>query len=183
MVFGVLCFVGAFALTCYNLLDAYAAGRRSTIVAQKIAQEITDSGITEVSQRETPTIEIDGVQYIGFLELPKLSLTLPVAAEYTIEQLSKSPALYSGTFTSADSVIAAHNYVTHFGRLRRLEVGDELIFTDAAGRKYEYTVGWIENVLPSDSEHMIKKNGWELTLFTCNYDKSVRYTVRCIQKK
>ena len=181
IVFGALCLIGALSLAVYNMAGAATAGKKAEAVVDRLITDIPSNPPTDTPKKVTPTIVIDGVRYLGYINIPRLNLNLPVAADYSFEQLSKSPALYSGAFTDGNAVVAAHNYVTHFGRLRRLKVGDELIFTDAEGTQYLYTVGWTEDVLPSNHEQMVNKNGWDLTLFTCNYDKSVRYTVRCVK--
>lgn len=180
--FGILCLIAALVLTVYNLIGAADAGKKATAVVEKLEEDISKKETQIEVSKEAPTIVIDGVRYLGYLKIPRLDLSLPIAADYTFEQLYKSPALYSGAVDDGDAVIAAHNYVTHFGKLRRLEVGDELLFVNASGKRYLYTVGWEENILPSDREQMISRDGWDLTLFTCNYDKSVRFTVRCILK-
>jgi sortase A len=41
-------------------------------------------------------------------------------------------------------VITAHNYRTYFGKLKELEVGTEVIFTDAAGNRFEYKVAAVD---------------------------------------
>ena len=180
LVIGIFCLVAALSLTAYNLIDAARAGKQAAKVANELSHHISNnSSVTEDSQ-QAPTVIIDGVAYLGYLTVPELDLTLPIAAEYNFQQLYTSPALYSGGFAQADAVVAAHNYATHFGRIRTLEVGDELVFVDANGKQYQYTVGWQENILGSDGEHMLQDNGWDLTLFTCSYTKGVRYTLRCL---
>ena len=51
-------------------------------------------------------------------------------------------------------MIAAHNYRTHFGKLKGLETGDEVIFTDAAGNRFEYKVAVVEALTPQSVEDM-----------------------------
>lgn len=179
VIFGVLCLVAALSLTVYNLIEATIAGNKAASVAQRLSEDISKNGDSQEDE-PVPTMVIDGVKYLGYLKVPKLKLTLPVAAEYKYEQLYTSPALYFGAFPDGNAVVAAHNYNAHFARLRRLEVGDEILFIDANDKKYRYTVGWQENILASDREHMIDDNGWDLTLFTCSYTKGVRYTLRCL---
>lgn len=130
--------------------------------------------------REMPTVELDSTRYLGRLEIPELRLNLPVAASFSMKQLTKTPALYAGSVYGGDMVIAAHNYNSHFGRLNQLEVGDEVRFVAADGRVYRYVVGWSEKVAPSESEEMVADTNWDLTLFTCTYNGKQRFTLRCV---
>ena len=75
-------------------------------------------------------------------------------------------------------MITVHNYRTYFGKLKELEVGTEVIFTDAAGNRFEYKVAAVEALTPQSVEDMT--NGeWALSLFTCTLDGKSRVTVRC----
>ena len=75
-------------------------------------------------------------------------------------------------------MITAHNYRTHFGKLKELEVGTEVIFTDAAGNRFEYKVAVVEALTPQSVEDMTSGE-WALSLFTCTLDGKSRVTVRC----
>ena len=75
-------------------------------------------------------------------------------------------------------MIAAHNYRTHFGKLKELEVGTEVIFTDAAENRFEYKVAAVEALTPQSVEDMTSGE-WALSLFTCTLDGKNRVTVRC----
>ena len=37
-------------------------------------------------------------------------------------------------------IVAAHNYDSHFGRIRKLDSGDRIDFTDVTGTVYHYQV-------------------------------------------
>jgi sortase A len=79
-------------------------------------------------------------------------------------------------------VIAAHNYKTHFGRLRELQLGDEIQFTDVDGNKFLYTVEELEILSPTAVEEMTD-SGWALTLFTCTIGGKTRVAVRCSEQE
>ena len=60
-------------------------------------------------QREMPTMELNGYDYIGVLEAPSLELTLPVMDRWDYERLKISPCRFSGKVYEDDLVICAHN--------------------------------------------------------------------------
>ena len=122
--------------------------------------------------------DLDGAACIGVLEIPKIDLKLPVLSEWSYPLLKKAPCRYSGSAYLDNLVIAAHNYRTHFGKLKELETGDEVIFTDAAGNRFEYNVAAVEALTPQSVEDMTSGE-WALSLFTCTLDGKNRVTVRC----
>ena len=77
-------------------------------------------------------------------------------------------------------VLLAHNYETHFGRLRELQPGDEIDFTDTAGNVHRYAVKEGLIVDPADV-HKVTASGCPLTLFTCTPGGEMRYSVRCTE--
>ena len=132
----------------------------------------------DTSGAEKVIIEIRGEKYIGILEIPSLSLTLPVRAEWTYAGLKKTPCLFWGGVFPEAMVILAHNYPSHFGNLRYLKPGDPVCFTDATGQRCEYVVELLETLRPEQVESMIQTD-YPLTLFTCTPGGEDRVTVRC----
>ena len=75
--------------------------------------------------------------------------------------------------------MAAHIYVRHFGKLRRLLPDDEVVFTDVEGRVFSYRVVMSEILQKTQGEDMVSDD-WDLSMFTCDYGGRVRLTVRCL---
>ena len=78
-------------------------------------------------------------------------------------------------------VLAAHNYPKFFGNIKHLKKGDDIYFTALNGNEIEYKVDKIETLYPEDVEGMTNTE-YELSLFSCNYPKDKRVTVRCIKQ-
>lgn len=193
---GLLLFAAALALSVYNLWDGYRAEQSREKLLEEYRdknQDISDKGEkTEESDGQIPdyqlnpemempeiTLEdLDGAACIGVLEIPEINLKLPVLSEWSYPLLKKAPCRYSGSAYLDNLVIAAHNYRTHFGKLKELETGDEVIFTDAAGNRFEYKVAVVEALTPQSVEDMTSGE-WALSLFTCTLDGKNRVTVRC----
>ena len=137
---------------------------------------------TRDPQREMPEVEIDGAAYIGTLELPALSLSLPVLSQWSYAGLRQAPCRYKGSAYLDNLIIAAHNYPAHFGRLKELWAGDAVIFTDAEGTAYAYTVTETET-LDGAAVRDMEAGDWDLTLFTCTPGGKSRVTVRCVRSE
>jgi len=191
---GLLLFAAALALSVYNLWDGYRAEQSREKLLEEYRdknQNISDEGEqAEESDGQIPDYqlnpempevmleELDGAACIGVLEIPAIDLKLPVLSEWSYPLLKKAPCRYSGSAYLDNLVIAAHNYRTHFGKLKELETGDEVIFTDAAGNRFEYKVAVVEALTPQSVEDMTSGE-WALSLFTCTLDGKNRVTVRC----
>lgn len=130
---------------------------------------------------EMPTQEIDGNSYIGVLEIPKFELSLPVMSEWSYPKFKKAPCRYVGSAYTGNLIIAAHNYDRHFGKIKTLELGDLVRFTDVEGNVFNYAVSGFETLGKKDVEQM-EAGEWDLTLFTCTPGGAKRVTVRCVQR-
>lgn len=186
---GVLLLIGALGLTAYNLWDENRAGVAAAGAAHALRAQTPPAVPPEdpeyvipdylIDPRASmPTAEVEGYDYIGVLSIPVLDLELPVMDSWSYPQLKLSPCRYEGSAYTGDLIIAAHNYHRHFGRLKTLQAGDTVVFTDAAGSVFTYTVSGLEQLLPSQGKEM-REGDWDLTLFTCTVGGQQRVTVRC----
>ena len=133
--------------------------------------------LTEEDKKMTE-IEIDGIPFIGYISIPKLGLDLPVISTWNLARLNVAPCRYSGSLLGEDLVIMAHNYVSHFGNLSKLEPDDIITFTDMDGKITRYKVVGMGVLAPTAVEEMTAGN-FDLTLFTCTYSGQNRVTIYC----
>ncbi len=182
---GLFCLLAALCLTAYNLWsDARAGDAADSALRQMQGDAVQTPSAAEVPdyilhpEMDMPTQEIDGRDYIGTLEIASLGLSLPVLSEWSYPGLRIAPCRYSGSAYQHNLVIAAHNYTSHFGRLKNLSLGDSVTFTDIDGNVFFYQVAEIETLNPHSVEEMTDGD-WDLTLFTCTIGGQARVTVRC----
>lgn len=205
MLVGLLLLAASFSLALYNIWDAHRADVAAQAAAGKLKNQIdknleekraaiyennpeTEESMTEASEAvsdkgadgfpQMPTTEIDGNAYIGLLEIPSQSLSLPVMADWDYEKLKTAPCRFSGSYYQNNLVIAGHNYARHFSPIKWLEAGSDVYFTTVTGNVYHYTVDSIETLQPQSVEDM-KSGDWDLTLFTCTTGGGSRCAVRC----
>ena len=191
MIIGISTVAAGLGLGGYNLRDNHRAGIQADAALYAIVRlweeaEVTDldeipeasSELPPDSDRELPVREIDGHRYIGMVSIPVIDMALPVQEDWSPALLKTSPCRYMGSPYRRDLIICAHNYDTHFGRLKNLMPGDEVVFTDVEKNEFRYTVVELETLAGTAVEEM--KNGeWDLTLFTCTLGGQTRVTVRC----
>lgn len=183
---GILMLLGAAGFVVYNNADSERAGKTSADIAAVIADALPTQVVPDVQPQdadkfvpEMETMEIDGANYIGVLEIPALELTLPVQEDWSYDALKISPCRYTGSYYTNDLVICAHNYASHFNGLRTIAMGEDVYFTAVGGRTYHYVITNRETLNPEEAERMSTPDGWDLTLFTCYIGGATRCTIRC----
>ncbi len=185
---GLLLIAAALCFIIYNLYEEHRAREQSGQALDALQEYIPGSDQNDDTSMpdymlnpdmEMPTQTIDGIDYIGVLEIPSLNLELPVISQWSYPNLRIAPCRYSGSAYSGGLVIAAHNYDSHFGRLKTLQTDDEVIFTDIDGNTFTYKVAVMEILEPLATEEM-KSEEWDLSLFTCTIGGRSRVTVRCV---
>ena len=188
IVLGCMLLAGAFGLFFFNQREQETAASASQEAIVKVVDVIREqrsetatvpTTVPLPESERTMTVEdIDGHGYIGFLTFPSLDLELPVMADWSDPQLKIAPCRYTGSVFTDDLVIMAHNYKKHFGRIKRLNPDDPVIFTDMDGNSVEYRVV-AQEILTSGAIEEMTSGEFDLTLFTCTYGGVNRITIRC----
>lgn len=207
MSFGGLLLAAALGLACYTLVGEYQAEKNADealVQVEQLMEEelLPDSSLETIKAEEvqTPVEEtqeapaetepqetagdgmtvrmIDQVDYIGVIEIPSLSLKLPIINDWDDAKLKIAPCRYVGSAYDGNMIISGHSYKKHFRYIRNLPVGASVIFTDFEGTRFVYEVTSYEVIGGTDVENMLSGD-WDLSLFTCTYNGSARHTVRC----
>lgn len=192
---GLLLLAAALFLWAYNGQESRRAGDSAQQVITELTQSLpqeTEAGAAPEhpeapavklpeylldDQREMPEKTVGGRDYIGVLSIPSLDLELPVLSQWSYPNLKVAPCRYSGSLYQNDLIICAHNYASHFGRLKTLQPGDTLLFTDMDDQVVSFQMVEQETLEPNDEEAMTTGQ-WDLTLFTCTPGGQTRVTVR-----
>ena len=191
-VIGAVLLLGTLLLILYNYLDARRATRdaESLSAALEIAIErrrteteepsdTTDPQDSPGAQSERlPVADVDGYGCVGFIGIPRLDLKLPIMSEWDYDRLRIAPCRQFGYTREDDLVIAGHNYKGHFGRLKELECGDAVVFTDMDGNVRTFAVSLTEILAPGDLDY-VRNCGHALVLYTCTSDGGARFAVFC----
>ncbi len=195
---GAVLILSALSLFLYNTIEDKKAGAEAESVLQDMLalvetaapavddphpEEEASHGIdlpvpTEFDDSPMTEVVIDGYAYIGYLGLPTLGLQLPVMSMWSDYKLQLAPCRQFGSTKTDDLVIAAHNYPSHFGKLRELELGDEVTFTDMDGNYIIYTVSDKQTIEPIWTD-AVEESGHDLVLYTCTIGGAFRVCIFC----
>lgn len=179
---GIVLVICSISLCAYNVYDSF----QSYFVSKQKMNEyhIVKTSVGSIPDyvlnpdMDMPEVDVDGMSCVGTLEIPSLDLNLCVTSTFSDENMKQLPCRYYGSIYKSNMVIIAHNYWFHFGRLNTLKSGDEIIFTDASGNCFKYSVAAMDVVGP-ESVAEVTNDKWPLTLVTCTLDSQNRIVVRC----
>ena len=185
---GLLLIAAALFLSAYNEMESHEARNSAQQVIAQMCQTLPTETAAETEapvipeylldvDREMPVQTINGRDYIGVLTIPSLELELPVLSQWDYPALKVAPCRYSGSLYQDNLIICAHNYASHFGKLKNLRVGDTAIFTDMDENVGRFQLAAQETIQPEDLEAM-EAGDWDLTLFTCTVGGQTRVTIR-----
>ena len=181
---GAVLILSALLLFFHNRQEDVQAGQEAERLLANVEAVIDAQATREPTSAATPldpvmpVVELDGYEYVGYMEIPALELKLPVMSEWDYNRLKIAPCRQFGSSRTDDLVIAAHNYQNHFGRLKDLQTGNAVIFTDMEGVINTYSIEKIETLNPSEVD-AVQNSGYDLVLYTCTKDGRTRVTVFC----
>ena len=178
---GLLLIAAALFLSVYNEWESHEARDSARQVIAQLCDELPTEAAEPTTlpdvRREMPVKTINGRDYIGVLSIPSLELELPVISQWDYPALKVAPCRYSGSLYQDNLIICAHNYASHFGKLKELQPGDTVLFTDMDEHVVTFQVVERETLNPMDTEGM-EAGDWDLTLFTCTIGGQTRVTIR-----
>lgn len=156
----------------FDEADAYNKSLLSTII---LTDPFDEEAYAAVTQRYEETFNAGANGLIGFIDIPKINVYLPIYHGTSTEVLSRGAGHLENTAfpvggKSTHSVISAHTAYpteTFFDYLTDLEEGDEF-YVHVLNRVLTYKVDQIKVVLPDNTSDLHVEEGRDLvTLLTC----------------
>ena len=183
IIIGLLLITAALCLGAYNIYDSVRAASEANKAAAELESLLGSGSADYMADRnlDMPVQMLDGVEYSGIIEIPDLGLVLPVINNWSYNNLKSAPCRYTGSVYLNNMVIAAHNYRSHFGKIKNLKQDSVIYIVDMDGNVFEYAVRSME-VLESTAVEEMMFSDWDLTLFTCTVGGQARIAIRCVRK-
>ena len=111
------------------------------------------------------TVSIDGIDFVGLLEMPANGSKLPVASDWGA--VTKYPCRFGGSVYDKTLQIGLTSQKGQYDFYREISVGDSVFFTDLEGNRFGYSVADIKYEKSASLEALSQK-GSALTLFVKN---------------
>ena len=111
------------------------------------------------------TLSIDGIDFIGLLEIPCYGSALPVCADWGSP--TRYPCQFSGSIYDRTMQIGGTSQTGQYDFYREISVGDAVYFTDMEGSRFAYCVTDVRYEKRADQTALRQKEA-SLTLFIKN---------------
>ena len=137
---------------------------RITETIQSILPPRTSGSMDEYTTMEMPVLQIGGQDFCGLVEIPAFGVTLPVYDSWETGKLSAYPCRFWGSAYDGSLIIGGADQAGQFDFLDRIDNGAAVIFTDATGAEFDYTVDIVERYDSIPAEVLMEEEPG-LTLF------------------
>ena len=105
---------------------------------RELIPEPQDAVLEERRDNTMSALSVDGIDFVGLIELPQYESTLPVCAAWG--KASKYPCRFDGSIYDGTLQIGATTQKGQYDFYRELSVGDSVIYTDAEGNRYTFVI-------------------------------------------
>ena len=136
-------------------------------------------GVPDVRSDPTmSTVEVDGENFCGIIEIPAYSRKLPVHADWDAGKVTHYPCRYTGSIYQDGLIIGGSDNNGQLDFMKQIANGDTVYFTDMTGLRCSYTV---TSILRTDdvSTSNLTDSEADLTLFVRNSYGLDYIVVRC----
>ena len=148
---------------------------------ESILSDRREGVIAFETEKDMPVLELNGEDFIALLEIPSLSLKLPVSGMWDKKNVLSYPCRFCGTSYHGNLVIGGYDQPGQFDFLD--EVSDQTMvkITDMTGQEFCYTVDCVERSDSAQAEILIDDKA-DLTLFVRDAQLLEYIIVRCVMR-
>ena len=158
-------------LIIYNYIVSEQNDNKLAEVVTEIEEQFSNNAST--NSIEPANVQYNGYDVVGIIEIPSINIKYPIinktndtTMKYSITKFSGGEINSIGNFT-----VAGHNNLngTMFGKVKRLNIGDQIKMTDLYNNTVTYEIFEIYSVDPNDVSVLnpVDENTREITLITC----------------
>ena len=165
---GAFLFAGAIVILALWIWNINSSEKQAQYYVDTLQELIPDPQNAVLEERRDNTMSIlsvGGTDFVGIVELPRYESELPVCAEWG--KTSKYPCRFNGSIYNGTMQIGATTQKGQYDFYRELSVGDTVIFTDAEGNRYTFSITSLYYEAHADQAALQQKEA-PLTLFIQN---------------
>ena len=180
-IIGIGLIVCSFCLVAALHICMEQGSRQSQKAAEQISALLPEKtpGIAEVySDAQMPVMEIDGVDYVGLLEVPAFGICAAIADEWNGKSLFPAVGRAWGSAYDGSLVIGGSDYPGQLAFCAEVELGTQITVTDMTGARFSYTVSRVDRAKSAEAQ-WLANGDFALTLFCRNTYAMEYIAVRC----
>ena len=165
---GIFLLVGAvviLALWRWNISSSEKQAQYYVSTLRTLMPEPQNAVPEERRDNTMSVLSVDGIDFVGLVELPRYESALPVGADWG--KTSQYPCRFHGSIYDGTMQIGATTQKGQYDFYRELSVGDTVFFTDAEGNRYTFVITSLCYENHADQAALEKKEA-PLTLFIKN---------------
>ena len=141
IIVGVCLLVGAIVtliLWRWNISNSEKQVKYYVNTLQEALPEVQNAVPEERRDNTMSALSVDGIDFVGLIELPQYESVLPVGAAWG--RSSKYPCRFGGSIYDGTMQIGATTQKGQYDFYRELSVGDAVVYTDAEGNRYTFSI-------------------------------------------
>ena len=147
MIAGTFLIVSAIAFVMFSVIMENKNANRAKEITKELLEvmpDVSDSVFDDRINTRMSSLEIDGTDFIGILEVPLYSSKLPVCSKWSKWDVSKYPCRYMGSIYEEKLIIGGSDKKGQLSFMENITEGDSVFFTDVTGARYSYSVSKIK---------------------------------------
>ena len=181
---GILLIISAVSIGIIEKISERRSAENVKVICDELISllpEITDGISEEMRDLRMPSLQLDGIDYIGVINVPAFDKELPVSNIWNKNKVSSYPCRYTGSLYDGSLIIGGSSADGQFDFVKDIMIGEKLHFTDTRGLRYSLVVSDIRQTKDVSGESLKKRKG-DLILFARN-PFAFDYTVICCSFK
>ena len=138
---GALMLVSALAILLYWRWNISYSQKQTAIYVDTLRQLMPQPQNAVPEERRDNTmaaLSVDGLDFVGILELPRYGSILPVCGNWG--RVFQYPCRFGGSIYDGSLQIGATTQAGQYSFYREISVGDTVMFTDMEGNRYAFQV-------------------------------------------
>ena len=181
-VFGISLIALSVVLIVASQVISLGAEKRAREITESIyglMPEIKNASLDDRINMTMPSLEIDGENFCGIIDIPAFNCSLPVSSTWKKGRNTvKYPSRYLGSIYDGTMIIGGSDSKGQFDFMKLISINDFVYFIDTTGARYTYVVSDIENTKDVSTNNLTSKDA-DIVFFSSN-TYSLDYTVvRC----
>ena len=153
------------ALWRWNISSSEKQAQYYVSTLQALIPEPQNAVPEERRDNTMAVLSVDGIDFVGIVELPRYGSALPVCADWG--EVSKYPCRFSGSIYDGTMQIGATTQKGQYDFYRERSLGDTVCFIDMEGNRYTFTITSLRYEDHADQTALQQRES-ALTLFIKN---------------